>query len=492
MRSASAPVVGRTSQRLRADPARVITRLFVPGQEGFEHQESRTGAVLARILALDEDEVLASLDDVITRFEGRHRKLACTFRHHAHELADRLRTGEQLSEPRMLLLGATFTSEYAIEGAALCNPSIVAHPHQNGTPADSLRFVMSVRGIGEGHRSSIGFRTGVIDASGQPAIDPPAALATVGDTAPTLLDAAVFRAELGRLEDDGEAADLVFGALGDRFTRADLDEQLANLENHLSTRGHAQRTADEIRAIALRSYAIEFSNRIPLSERVLWPAMPAEEAGMEDARFVRFVDDDGTVTFYASYTAYSGSRISQQLLVTKDFRSFTSTPMVGPAAANKGLALFPRRIGGRYVALSRADRESNAVTFSDCPYVWNDAQACQLPLESWEVLQLGNCGSPIETDAGWLMLTHGVGPMRTYRIGAVLLDLDDPTRIIGRLREPLLSPSADEQNGYVPNVVYSCGALVHADTLVLPYGIGDSAIGFATVPMPELMAALVG
>ena len=490
MTSLSASAVERTSQRLRADPFRVITRLFVPGKERFEHQESRTGAVLARILALDEDEVLSSLDDVITRFDGRHRTLACTFRRHALELADRLGPGEQLSEPRMLLLGATFTSEYAIEGAALCNPSIVAHPDQAGTVPDSLRFVMSVRGIGEGHRSSIGFRTGVVDAAGQPTIDRPAALATVGETAPALLDAAVFHAELARLEDDGEAADLVFGALGERFTRADLDQQLTNLENHLSTRGRAQQTAAEIRAIAQRSYAIEFPPGIPLSERVLWPAMPAEKVGMEDARFVRFVDDDGSVTFLASYTAYSGPRISQQLLATKDFRSFTSTPMVGPAAANKGLALFPRRINGRYVALSRADRESNAITFSDRPYVWTDAQACQLPRDGWEVLQLGNCGSPIETDAGWLVLTHGVGPMRTYRIGAILLDLDDPTRIIGRLREPLLSPSADEQDGYVPNVVYSCGALVHADTLVLPYGIGDSAIGFATVAMPELMAAL--
>ncbi len=219
---------------------------------------------------------------------------------------------------------------------------------------------MSVRGIGEGHRSSIGFRTGVIDATGRPVLDRPPALATVGDIAPALLDAAVFRAELARLEDNGEAADLVFGALGERFTRAELDEQLSNLEHHLATRGRGQQTAAEIRAIAQRSYAIEFSARIPLSERVLWPAMPAEEAGMEDARFVRFVDDDGSVTLYASYTAYSGSRISQQLLATTDFRSFTSTPMVGPAAANKGLALFPRRIKGRYVALSRADRESNA------------------------------------------------------------------------------------------------------------------------------------
>ena len=490
MTSLSALSVERSSQRQLADPSRVIARLFVPGNEGFEHQESRAGAVLARILALDEDAVLSSLDDVITRFDRRHRDLVGTFRRHALELADRLRTADQWSEPRMLLLGATFTSEYAIEGAALCNPSIVAHPDQTGMAAGSLRFVLSVRGIGEGHRSSIGFRTGVIDAMGLPVLDHPTALATVGDTEPALLDAAVFRAELARLEDDGEAADLVFGALGNRFTRADLDKQLRNLANHLSTRGRAHQTIAEIQAIAQRTYAIEFPPGVALSERVLWPAMPAEEAGMEDARFVRFVDDNGSVTWYASYTAYSGSRISQQLLATTDFRTFTSTPMVGPAAANKGLALFPRRINGRYVALSRADRESNAITFSDCPFVWTDAQACQLPRESWEVLQLGNCGSPIETEAGWLVLTHGVGPMRTYRIGAILLDLDDPTRIIGRLREPLLSPSPDEQDGYVPNVVYSCGALVHAGTLVLPYGIGDSAIGFATVAMAELMGAL--
>ena len=211
---------------------------------------------------------------------------------------------------------------------------------------------------------------------------------------------------------------------------------------------------------------------------------------MEDARFVRFTEDDGAVTFYATYTAYSGSRISQQLLETKDFQSFVSTPMVGQAAANKGLALFPRRIGGRFAAMSRSDRESNTLAYSDRPFVWTSAVPCQQPEQAWEVLQLGNCGPPIETDAGWLVLTHGVGPMRTYRIGAILLDLEDPTRIIGRLREPLLSPAEDEQNGYVPNVVYSCGALVHAENLVLPYGIGDAAIGFATVPLPQLLDAL--
>jgi predicted GH43/DUF377 family glycosyl hydrolase len=490
MTSVQAGLVTRSHQRLAANPSRVITRLFVPGQEGFEHQESRAGAVLARILALDEGQVRSSLDDVVVRFDGRHRDLAGTFSRHASELTDRLDPRKELSAARKLLLGAAFTSEYAIEGAALCNPSIVAHPDQAGTVAGSLRFVMSVRGIGEGHRSSIGFRTGVIDAAGRTTIDDPAPFATAGTPNPALLDAAVFRSELNRLDDAGEAADYILDRLGQSFTRATLDQQLAQLQAHLRTRGHAEQTISTFRSIAERTYAIEFADHITLSERVLWPSMGAEQAGMEDARFVRFLDDDGSITFYATYTAYSGSHISQQLLETTDFQSFASAPIVGPAAANKGLALFPRRIRGRFAAMSRSDRESNTVAYSDQLSVWTSAIPCQSPTRAWEALQLGNCGSPIETDAGWLVLTHGVGPMRTYCIGAILLDLDDPTRILGQLPQPLLSPATDEQDGYVPNVVYSCGGLVHAGTLVLPYGIADAAIGIATVPLPELLAAL--
>jgi predicted GH43/DUF377 family glycosyl hydrolase len=492
MTSVRAALVTRIPQRLAPNPSRVITRLFVPGQEGFEHQDSRAGAVLRRILALDEDEVRLALDDVVTRFDGRHRDLVGTFHRHADELADRLSSDIARSPSRMLLLGATFTREYAIEAAALCNPSIVAHPDQAETAPGSLRFVMSVRGIGEGHCSSIGFRTGVVDAAGGVTVDTPTRFATVGSVSSPLLDAAVFRIELARHRDGGEAADYVLDALGDRFTKADLEERLDALHSHMSTRGHAQQTISGIRAIAERFYAVEFAEKIPLSERVLYPVMAAEEAGMEDARFVRFVDDDGSVRFYATYTAYDGSLISQQLLETTDFRSFSSTPMVGSAAANKGLALFPRRIRGRFAAMSRSDRESNSVAFSDDPFNWQSAVPCQQPARAWEAVQLGNCGPPIETEAGWLVLTHGVGPMRTYRIGAILLDLEEPTRIIGQLRQPLLSPAPDEQDGYVPNVVYSCGALVHAETLVIPYGIGDAAIGIATVPLPDLLAELTG
>jgi predicted GH43/DUF377 family glycosyl hydrolase len=482
----------RSPIRLAADSSRVVTQLFVPGQEGFELQESRAGAVVTRILALTEEDVQVSLDDVIVRFDGRHRGLIGTFRRHADLLADRLDPGLELSEARKVLLGAAFTSEYAIEGAALCNPSLVAHPDQTGTAAGSLRFVMSVQGIGEGHQSSIGFRTGTVDAAGGVSIDEAVPFAATGAATQALLDGAVFRNELARLGDAREAANYVLDALGDRFTRTDLDEQLDTLLTRLKTRGRAKATIAEIRSIADRTYSVEFANDTDLSERVLRPAMGAEAAGLEDARFVRFVDDDGSVTYYATYTAYSGSHISQQLLETRDFRSFISTPIVGRAAANKGLALFPRRINGHFVAMSRSDRESNTVATSDHLLVWANSSPCQQPASAWEVLQLGNCGPPIETDRGWLVLTHGVGPMRTYSIGAILLDLDEPTKIIGRLRQPLLAPAPDEQNGYVPNVVYSCGALLHAETLVIPYGVGDAAIGFATVPLPELLGALAG
>jgi predicted GH43/DUF377 family glycosyl hydrolase len=367
---------------------------------------------------------------------------------------------------------------------------MVLHPDQTGTDPGAARFVMSVRAIGEGHCSSIGFRTGTLTGAGDLTFDPPPVFASTGLQETTLLDAEAFRGELRRVHGGGDDADYVLGHLGSRFTGAEMESRLGLLEKHAATRTQTKRTVNLMRRIAARSYCVQFDEHAPLSEQVLFPSMSAESKGMEDARFVRFVGDDGGTTYFASYTAYNGSDIGQQLLETQDFRSFTSSPMVGAAAANKGLALFPRQIGGRFAALSRSDRESNTISYTVNPYRWEEQLACQTPTRSWEVIQLGNCGSPIETDAGWLVLTHGVGPMRTYSIGAMLLDIEDPTRIIGQLCEPLLSPTSDEQNGYVPNVVYSCGALLHAGTLVLPYGIGDSAIGVATVALDELLAAL--
>jgi predicted GH43/DUF377 family glycosyl hydrolase len=305
-----------------------------------------------------------------------------------------------------------------------------------------------------------------------------------------MLEAAVFRSELRRLGLDGDNADFVLDALGLQFTAADLEDRLRALEASVATGPRGNEAAAAIRSFAERTYAVEHPEVTALAERVLVPAMSAEAHGMEDARFVRFVHDDRSVSYHATYTAYDGQLISQQGLETADFRSFISTPLVGPAAANKGLALFPRLVHGRFAALCRPDRETNMVAFSDNRHEWAGAVACQAPARSWEVQQLGNCGSPIETEAGWLVLTHGVGPMRTYSIGAILLDLDDPTHLVGHLREPLLSPASDERDGYVPNVVYSCGALVHAGHLVLPYGVGDAGVRAAVVPLGELLDLL--
>ena len=300
---------------------------------------------------------------------------------------------------------------------------------------------MSVRGIGEGHRSSIGFRTGVVDAAGRATIDEPAR-SPPPDVSGALLDAAVFRGELGRIGNAGEAADYVFDALGDRFTRSDLDERLDDLRANLSTRGHGERDdrpdPRHRRAVLRRRIPQRTSS---LSERVLWPAMEAEQAGMEDARFVRFVDDDGSVTYYATYTAYSGSHISQQLLETTDFQSFTSVAARRAGRGQQGPGVVPAP-DQRSLRRACRDRTARPTPWPSPTHlaVWTDASPCQQPTESWETLQLGNCGPPIETDAGWLVLTHGVGPMRTYSIGAILLDLDDPTRVLGRLRRAAAEP----------------------------------------------------
>jgi predicted GH43/DUF377 family glycosyl hydrolase len=475
---------------MNADSSRVVLRLFVPGQEGFDEQESRSSAVLRRVLALDDQQVSEALDDVVQRFAGRHHRMEEVFYRHSGELSERLDPTHQLSDRRRLLIGATFTSEYAIEGAALCNPSMVAHPDQAGLSSGASRFIMSVRGIGEGHKSSIGFRTGVLDQHGNVVFDTAPSFTDVGHQEQATLSAAAFRGER-RLRGGGDDVEFVLSGLGPRFSVQQLEIRLQLLDRQASTRNHTKRTIAMFRNIAERTYSIQFEAGSPLNERVLLPSMAAESMGLEDARFVRFTDDDGSVAYYATYTAYNGKDIGQQLLETTDFSEFNSSPLSGASSANKGMALFPRRINGRFAALSRSDRESNSVTYSDDMRHWQESYPCQVPVQSWEVLQLGNCGSPIETDRGWVVLTHGVGPMRTYNIGAILLDLEDPTHVLGNLAQPLLSPQADEQNGYVPNVVYSCGALLHDGTMVIPYGIGDSAIGVATVNLDQLLDSLL-
>ena len=479
----------RSAGRIVPDASRVIARLFVPGHYVAGGGEGRASSVVENILALSDEEVADTLAATIERFGGRHRDLAETFRHNAERIGNRLVPGAELSEERWLLLGATFTHEYSVEAASVCNPSAVALADQSGAPAGALRFVMSIRQIGEGHRSSIGFRTGLLDGRGVVTIDDPGPFTTAGAIGPTKLDADAFRG-LALRSHDRDATNWVLDRLGEHFTVEELDAQLSELEAQRDTRRNVTSTVRRLRGLAARTYTVHFPETSELSERVLYPATSVEANGMEDARFVRFVDDDGSVTYYATYTGFDGTAIAQQLLATTDFLTFAASPLLGAAAANKGLALFPRRIDGRFVALSRYDGASNAIAFSDDIRQWQTTTPLECPAAAWEAIQVGNCGPPIETTAGWLMLTHGVGPMRTYSIGAWLLDLDDPTKVIGRLRQPLLAPLVDEQDGYVPNVVYSCGAVLHEDTLVIPYGIADSAVNVATVALPELLAAM--
>ncbi|WP_394619987.1 glycoside hydrolase family 130 protein [Lentzea sp. JNUCC 0626] len=484
------PRVTRDPLRLRPDPRRVITKLFVPGEEVPEH-ESRAAGVIRRVMALDEDTVLAALERTVRLFAGRHRDVRVTFADNFASVSHRLAADADLSESRRLLIGAYFTHEYAVEGAALCNPSVVAHPDQAGTAPGELRFVLSVRGIGEGHVSSVGFRTGLAGPGAALTVDPQPSIISTGARTEAVYEKSLFLGTLAERGHDDEVSAVLTRWLPSRFTGAELDELLAGLHPKLVARQAAHRTIELIRWIAACNYTTEFPDDSVVSGRVLWPSGPSERHGMEDARFVRFTDDDGEQTYYATYTAYDGVDVAPQLLQTNDFRTFRVTQTTGSAARNKGMALFPRRIGGRFVALSRGDGESTAVTTSGDIRTWDEARPVARPARDWELVQVGNCGSPIETPEGWLVLTHGVGPMRLYSMGAMLLDLDEPHRVLASLPEPLLTPSSAERDGYVPNVVYSCGGLLHDDTLVIPYGASDATIGLATAPIGDLLAAMV-
>jgi predicted GH43/DUF377 family glycosyl hydrolase len=480
-------IAERSNLRICADATRVITRLFIPGKELIGGSESRTSETIGRVLALDEAEVTVALDDVADRFSKRHEDLTADFEQNAERVADYL--SAPISANRRQLLGAAFTHEYSIEGAAVCNPSLVAHPNQIGAPSGGLRVVMSYRSIGEGHRSCICFRSGEIDASGALRFDEPLPFPVVGRTAQGPLLREVFRSKLRDLHLDDESAALVLTNLTSSFSAEQLEAAISRLAIHNDTRQNLTETTSVLRSMGECFYAATFDKEIELSRRVLWPSTSAESWGMEDARFVE-IDEDDVARYVASYTAFDGRNVTQQLLETDDFVTFNSSPLAGRGAENKGLAVFPRRVDGRFVALSRYDRESNALAFSSDLHHWDQVSTLQIPRESWEMLQLGNCGSPIELPEGWLVITHGVGPMRTYSLGALLLDLDDPTKVLGRLSKPLLIPNGDEQDGYVPNVVYSCGSLVHAGILYLPYGIGDQSISYCTVSVKKLMKAM--
>jgi predicted GH43/DUF377 family glycosyl hydrolase len=453
----------------------------------------QVAGIIARIMAIPEDRVGRLLDEVSTEFSQRHQHIRNRFLQRFEQVRESLAMAEEISEQRRLLIGSYFLAEYSLESAALFNPSIVPHPDQTDLPPGALRFVLSLRATGEGHISSITFRTGVIHPDQRIEVFPPTGFLTEPRQIPNpLYEKALFGRKLTELGLTGEFTRRVMNKLGESFA---LEELRAGLqaEQFRTPDGMApadQNAAQGIWMLARSNYEVQFQPEQQISERIIFPATPSQRNGIEDARFVCFRNDDGTHIYYATFTAYDGRIVMPELVETSDFLMFRFRTLNGPAAENKGMALFPRKIGGLYCMLSRQDNENNYLMFSDNVHFWNERILLLKPTFPWELVQVGNCGPPIETDAGWLVLSHGVGPMRKYSIGAFLLDRDDPTKVIGRLREPLLKPNENEREGYVPNVVYTCGALLHNGELIIPYGLADHATGFVTVPLADVLAAM--
>ena len=431
-----------------------------------------------------------TLDGVSERFAGRHGDLDTALETSFGVVADRIPDPDKLSAERRLLVGSYFTHEYAIDAAALTNPSLVPAPDQSGLSAGDKRFIMSVRAIGEGHISSIEFRSGVIDSKAEITMDEPNQHITTARHRSPVYDKRAFTTKLRELGALNEMAAEVLDLMPDRFTIEDLEAGLRNADWQDDRWPSGAQTARTIHWLASSNYETTFDERSEISDRVIFPGGPNESHGMEDARFVMFTHDDGSVTYYATYTAFDGFKILPQLIETTDFLSFRIATLNGIRAENKGMALFPKLIDGRYAALSRNDNENNYLMLSDHVRYWDETEKIQVPNRPWELMQIGNCGSPLETEAGWIVITHGVGPMRQYSLGAILLDKDDPCRVIGHLENPLLRPNAEERNGYVPNVVYSCGSMIHGNQLVLPYGFSDVATRIALVPLDDLLTQL--
>jgi predicted GH43/DUF377 family glycosyl hydrolase len=479
--------VTRNSTILRPDQSRVLLRPFSPGNS------QRVEGIIARIMSFPEERVGVLLDEISAEFSERHQHIRSLFLDRFEQVCGMLLKDEEVSEQRRLLIGSYFLAEYSLESAALFNPSIVRHPDQTGLPAGSLRFILSLRATGEGHISSITFRTGIIHPDHQIEVLTPTGFLTEPRQIPNpLYEKGLFTRTLIELGLTREFTRRVLNKLGNSFT---LEELRANLqaEQFGPPDGMTERDQNAARGIwmlARSNYEVQFLPEQQLSERVLFPATPSQRNGIEDARFVRFQNEDGTHIYYATFTAFDGRVVMPELVETSDFLLFRFITLNGPAAKNKGMAIFPRKINGRYAMLSRQDNENIYLMLSDNVHFWNECRVLLKPAFSWELVQLGNCGSPIETDEGWLVLSHGVGPMREYCIGAFLLNRDDPSKVIGRLREPLLKPNRSEREGYVPNVVYTCGALLHRGELIIPYGLADHATGFATVQLNEVLAAM--
>ncbi len=470
------------------DSTRVIARFFMPGQI------DRVASIIEKVAGFTESEATRSLEDVLRRFAPRHRNISSLFESHFEKVRDMLNghnsDTEGLSSDKKMLIGSYFTMEYSIESAAFFNPSIVIDPFQPDLPAGHTRVILSFRATGEGHLSSIAFRGGVLTDTNEITIDPPGRLVDVPETVTrhTYIKSA-FLEKLSEMKIRQDISIEILTPLDENYQYEDLRDTIAALGTR-SALSHSRRTVvNAIEWLANSHYDVTFSRDTGLSERIIFPVSATESNGLEDARFVRFTEGD-SVCYYATYTAYNGHTILPKLLVTEDFYQFKAVPLHGEMVQNKGMSLFPRKLNNRYAMIGRCDGVNLYILYSDDIHYWSEALPLASPLYPWEIVQIGNSGSPIETDEGWLLVNHGVGPMRTYCLSALLLDLDDPTRIIGRLSEPLLIPDAEEREGYVPNVVYSCGSIIHAGELVIPYAMADSASSLVTIPLETLLAEL--
>ncbi len=468
------------------DESRVITKLF-----GLD--KIRIYKIFDRILKLSERERKAILKRTITNFEKRHKNIKRIFKDHFDEINKRLDITiyNDLELDDKLLIGAYFTLEYSIESAALFNPSVVPHPFQNGTKKDELKVIISFRAVGEGHMSSVVFRSGTIDKNGDIHMDQVSHLV---DLAKVISAVEYKKSDFERkLKDTNqyELAKGIFDNLLDSFTLEELNESVQRFkENTAMTPGH-DRAIDTLYWLVRSNYDVEFDVNSDISERVIFPRSTTDIRAIEDARFVAFRNEKGELTYYATYTAYNGFSILPQLLETKDFYRFKISTLMGEGSQNKGMALFPEKINGKYANISRNDNENLFIMFSDNMNYWENPQLLREPKYEWEFIQIGNSGSPIKTEKGWLLLTHGVGAVRTYAIGAILLDLNNPAKVIAEIKDPILIPEESERNGYVPNVVYSCGAILHNGWLVMPYAASDTRSGIAKYKLDDLLAQMV-
>ncbi|MFX1511686.1 MAG: glycoside hydrolase family 130 protein [Promethearchaeota archaeon] len=463
---------------------KVIAKFFKPGKD--DHIRN----IINRILSLTEDKCKNILNSVLKDFTGRHRDIVEIFINNFQKITFFLPHNQNYSNSRKLLLGAYFTKEYAIEAAALFNPSIVPHPNQEGLQSNEKRIILSFRATGEKHISSIIFRSGIINSNDDIIMDPVSQFVEMGNVSlgtDGFYNKKLLVTKLAELNIENETVNSTFSSLPNHFQYRQLKEVAQEVEERQPDEMQVNQTIDSIKWVAKCNYQLEFRPDSDISERIIFPVRKEERRGIEDARFVRFVDETSTVTYYATITAYDGRNILPVLLETKDFLRFKMCPLLGDAAKDKDMALFPRKIDGKFAMIGRQDGENMFLVYSDNILFWQNAQKIQTPTYSWEFVKIGNCGSPIETEAGWLLLTHGVGPVRKYTIGVELLDLDDPSKVIGKLKEPLIMPNEIEREGYVPNVVYTCGAMIHNGTLIIPIAFSDIASGIVTVSLKNLL-----